>query len=125
MKRVYFLIILILACGFAFAETSEKVAASADSLLATQQEKNADYHLFLEENSIDNHENRQKLNEYRKKFQDLTGQIHVLKGQMSTEMKSRSPNVNALSTQRSRMESLVADHDSLLDEFKKWVDSIK
>ena len=125
MKRFYFLIILILACGFAFAETKEKVVSNSESLLMTQQDKNDEYHAFLDGNAFANHENRQKLNEYRRRFQDITGKIHVLRGQMRTEMSSRSPNLNALSIQRSRLETLVGEHDDLLEEFKQWVDSIR
>ena len=127
MKKFYFLLTLILlTSGFAFAQTQqEAVISNSEDLLTIQQEKNDEYHRFLEENGIDSQENRQKLNEYRRKFYDITGKIYVIQTQMTKEMGMRSPNLHNVAVQRNKMEGLVNEHDSLLKEFNQWIASIK
>ena len=124
MKRLCILIAFVFFAGFASADTGEKVASEAESYLASQQEKSDGYHRFLDENPFGNLENREKLNDFKKRFNAVTGKIFVLKNQISGEQKSRSPNLNALAGHRSQLEALVSEHDDLLAEYKKWVSSL-
>ena len=124
MKKLCILIVFVFFTGFAFADTGEKVASDAESFLTSQQEKSADYHLFLDQNPLDSLGNREKLNDFRKRFNVVTGKIYVLKNQISVEQKSRSPNLRALAEHRNNLEVLVDEHDKLLSEYQKWVASL-
>ena len=125
MKRFCIFILIVLAAGFVFAETPEKVSSDADALQTVQQGKSDEYHLFLQDSALDSYENRDKLNDYRARFNAITGKIIVSQNQIATEMKSRSPNTSQIQQIRQRMQGQVDEHDKLLAEYKDWVTSLK
>ena len=126
MKKVYILVLFgLIAISGVFAQTNQKVAAEAETFLQTQQDKSAANHQFLDDNVLANQENRLKQDEYRKQFNDINGRIYVLKNQITVAMKSRTPDMQSISTKRKQLENQVEQHDKLLDEYKQWVASLK
>ena len=127
MKKIYiaFLLGFILAVSIYAQETPEKVTADAEELLAREQGKSDTNHQFLDDNVFGSFENRQKLNEYRSKFNEVNGRIYILKNQISVALKSRNPDMRLVSTRKRQLQTKVDDHDNLLAEYEKWVASIR
>ena len=127
MKKLYLLIILgLLAAGLVLAQTaSEKVSQDAQVFLDSQQEKSDANHQFLEANVFESAENRVKLEEYRKRFNDINGRIYILKNQLTVGQKTRSPDLRALSQKRDQLEGYIKQHDQLLSEYRQWVSSLR
>jgi hypothetical protein len=119
------LLLVLVAAGGAFAETAEKVASDADILLGVQQDRSAANHLFMEDSVLMSYENRIKLNDYRTKFNALGGRIYVLKNQITTALNAREPNVTSVTNLRQQLQSLIDQHDSLINEFKQWTTSLR
>ena len=127
MKKVCIgvMLALILATAVFAAEMDDKTTADAQELLAREQGKSSDNHQFLDEHVFGSLENREKLNEYRSRFNELNGQIHLLKNQIAVAMRSRTPDMRTVSDKRQRLERFVDAHDKLLSEFQQWVSSIR
>jgi hypothetical protein len=90
-----------------------------------QQDKSTANHLFMEESVIVSHENRIKLNDYRVKFNSISGRIYILRNQISTALNVREPNVIVLASLRQQLQGLIDEHDKLINEFKQWSGSLK
>ena len=127
MKKVCIgvMLALILATGIFAAEMDDKTTADAQELLAREQGKSDENHQFLDEHVFGSLENRQKLNEFRSRFNEVNGQIHLLKNQIAVAMRSRTPDLRSVSDKRQRLEKNVEAHDKLLSEFQQWISSIR
>jgi len=126
MKRVSIVLVLILlAVGGLFAETPQQVSTDANVLLGQQQDLAADNRLFMETSVIVSRENRIKLNDYRTKFNAISGRIYRLKNQISVNLNVREPNVIALASMRQQLQGLIDEHDRLITEYRQWVTSIQ
>jgi uncharacterized coiled-coil DUF342 family protein len=126
MKSLFFVVLLaLITAGNIFAESPQKVTADAENFLTQQQERSASNHLFMEETAIVSHENRNKLNDYRSRFNNLNGRITVLKNQINVALKAREPDLNAISIHRKQLQGLIDEHDKLISEFNGWASTIK
>ena len=127
MKKLYIVLLLvsITTAGIFAAETPEKVKADAQAFLETEQGKSDANRQFLDESKFSSFEDRQKLNEYRSKFNAVDAKIYVLKNQISVALKSRTPDMNMVNTKHQQLQTQVDEHDKLLSEYKQWVSSLK
>ena len=118
------LLLLILVSGGVFAESQQRVALDAGVLLGQQEDRSADNHLFLESSILVSYENRITLNNYRTRFNSYSSRILTLRHQISNALSAREPRVETVSSLRRQLESLVAEHDALLNEFRQWVSNL-
>ena len=125
MKIITLGLLLFLAASGAFAETSQRVAIDAELLLGQQTDRSAEYQLFLETSILANYENRIKLNEYRTKFNALSGRIYILRNQITVALNVREPRIETVSSLRQQLQNLINEHDTLLDEFRTWVATLR
>ena len=126
MKSLFFVVLLaLITAGGIFADSPEKVLADADSFLTLQQDKSATNHLFMEETTTDGFENRYKLNDYRARFVNLNGRISVMKNQINVALRAREPDIHAIYIYRHELQSLIDEHDRLINEFNVWVNKLK
>jgi hypothetical protein len=125
MKRASIVLVLILlAAGGLFAETPQQVSTDANALLGQQKDLSADNHLFMQTSVIVSQENRIKLNDYRTKFNAISGRIYKMKNQISVNLNVREPNVIMLATLRTQLQAMIDEHDKLVTDFQQWVSSI-
>ena len=115
----------VLLAGAVFAETPQKVVTDAEILLGQQQDRSTSNHIFLDTGLLTSRENRIKLNEYRQRFNAISGRIYVLRNRLTSSMSAREPNINELQAMRQQMEGLVKEHDDLIGEFRSWISSIQ
>ena len=125
MKNLCIGLMLLLIAGAVFAETPQQVSTDANLLLGQQEDGSAANHLFMETSVIVSHENRIRLNDYRSKFNSLSGRIYRLKHQISVNLNVREPNVIALAGMRTQLQGLIDEHDRLITEFRQWVSSLQ
>ena len=127
MKKLYIVLLLVLitTAGVFAVETPEKVKADAQAFLEAEQAKSNANRDFLDESKFGSFENRQKLNEYRSKFNTIDAKIYVLKNQISVALKSRTPDMNLVNTKHQQLQTQVDEHDKLLSEYQQWVSSLK
>ena len=126
MKRVSIVLVLtLLVAGGLFAETPLQVSTDANVLLSQQQDLSAENHLFMDTSVIVSQENRIKLNDYRTRFNAISGRIFRLKNQISVNLSVREPNVVLLASQRTQLQALIDEHDKLVADFKQWASSIQ
>jgi hypothetical protein len=126
MKGLFFVVLLaLLAAGVVFAETPQRVATDAEILLGREQDRSASNHLFLEESVLGSFENRIKLNEYRTRFNAISGRIYVVKNQITVALNVREPNIGTVTNLRQQLTNLVNEHDQLITEFRQWTTSLR
>ena len=126
MKGICIAVVFVLLAGAVFAneESPERVATDAQTLLKQQEDKSAANHDFMTSSVLMSRENRIKLNQYRSKFSDISGRIYVLKNRISVGLKANDPKVDEVAAMRERLQGLIEEHDSLVNEYKQWVSSL-
>ena len=126
MKRIWIVALLVLlSAGGVFADSPRRVAIDAEFLLGAQQDRSVDNHLFLEETVLGNYENRIRLNEYRVRFNAISGRIFQLRHRITVAMRVRDPSIATVTGLREQLQSLVQEHDNLLNEFRQWVGTLR
>jgi hypothetical protein len=124
MKKLCIGLVLVFIAVAAFAETPQQVATDANVLLQQQQDRSAANHLFMETSVTVSRENRIKLNDYRIRFNAISGRIATVKNQISVGLNVREPNIIALTSLRQQLQGLIDEHDALITEYRQWVSSI-
>ena len=120
----------ILLFGFVVAgafsnESPLRVATDAELLLGQELDRAADHRLFMESSVLESHENRITLNNYRTRFNAISGRIISIRHQINNALGVREPRVETISTLRRQLQVLMDEHDALIDEFRQWTSGLQ
>ena len=119
------LLLFVLAGAVVFGETQQRVTTDAEILLGIQEDRAADNRLFLDSSVLMSYENRIILNNYRVRFNAVTGRIQIVRHQITNALQAREPSIDRVNSLRDQMQNLVNEHESLLNDFRQWISSIR
>ena len=119
------LLLFVLAGAVVFGETPQRVATDAEILLGIQEDRAADNRIFLESSVMMSYQNRIILNNYRVRFNAITGRIQIIRHQITNALQSREPSIDRVNSLRDQMQNMVNEHEQILNEFRQWLSSIR
>ena len=118
------ILLLVLATGSVFAESNQRVATDAEILLGQQVDWAESNRLFLELSIMASYENRIILNDYRTRFNAIGYRVVNVRHQLTNALNVREPRMETVNGLRRQLQSLVIEHDNLIDEFRQWVENL-
>ena len=118
------ILLLVLASGGIFAESNQRVATDAEILLGQQVDWSESNRLFLELSIMASYENRIILNDYRTRFNAIGYRIVSVRHSLTNALNVREPRMETVNGLRRQLQSLVNEHDNLIDDFRQWVENL-